>query len=173
MEQIREKLETERNELRTLMQSLIESARLDEPLGEAITELSSYDNHPGDTGSQLFERSKDFGLLEITKKQLFQIEKALKNLDSGRYGLCESCGNEISPKRLEALPGALLCLKCKKAGEDKDERGRPIEEKALFPPFGRTFTDETDSIIFDRKDAWQAVARYGTSSYTETDDDEE
>jgi len=173
VEPIKEKLLAERRELFTLKSRLIDSARLNAPLGEAIGELSSYDNHPGDAGSQLYERSKDLGLLETTKKQLAQVEKALNALRAGSYGICENCGKEISKSRLEALPSTLFCLACQEAGEDSDDRQRPIEEEVLFPPFGRTFTDETDSVIFDGEDAWQAVARYGTSSYTEKDEEEE
>jgi|GEM_PF-3265601 len=39
----------------------------------------------------------------------------------------------------------------------------------MAPAFMRTFLDETDNVGFDGEDAWEAVARYGTSSYIEKD----
>src|SRR3989344_7686884 len=46
-------------------------------------------------------------------EKLTQIEKALKRLESEIYGVCEECGEEISPPgRLKAIPWAALCLSC-------------------------------------------------------------
>ncbi len=47
------------------------------------------------------------------KDQLADIETALHKITAGTYGLCESCGKTIEPARLEALPQAKQCLKCK------------------------------------------------------------
>ena len=44
--------------------------------------------------------------------ELNQIEQAIARLDSGRYGLCATCGNAISPKRLKAVPYADQCQSC-------------------------------------------------------------
>lgn len=134
------------------------------PMKDAFTELSAYDNHPGDSGSQLYERSKDFGLLQVTREQIAEIDDALAAIQAGSYGYCRVCGRSISAGRLAAMPRTLLCLRCKRNEEDRDLSSRPVEEELLYPPFGRTFTDETDSVIFDGEDSWEAVERYGTSS---------
>jgi RNA polymerase-binding protein DksA len=47
------------------------------------------------------------------KDSLAEIEHALHKIDEGSYGLCDNCGQSIEPARLEALPQATLCLKCK------------------------------------------------------------
>lgn len=44
--------------------------------------------------------------------ELTQIGHALARIDAGEYGKCESCGEEISIKRLEAVPHANYCIKC-------------------------------------------------------------
>jgi DnaK suppressor protein len=44
--------------------------------------------------------------------ELEQIEHALVRMDKGEYGVCEGCGEEISPKRLEAVPYTSFCIKC-------------------------------------------------------------
>jgi hypothetical protein len=85
-------------------------------------------------------------------------------MDKGIYGICEDCDREIAPERLEALPYTTLCLECQHREEDHHQtRERPIEEEVLGAPFGRTFLDDADYTGFDGEDAWQAVARYGTS----------
>ena len=49
--------------------------------------------------------NKDF---EIRKS----VETALRLLDEGEYGICQDCGAEINPKRLEAIPWTTLCVYC-------------------------------------------------------------
>jgi YteA family regulatory protein len=137
---------------------------LDNSLSEATQELSVYDNHPADIGSELFEREKDLALWNNSREILQRIDEALDHMDKGIYGVCEDCDREISLDRLEALPYTTLCLECQLCEEDHHQtRERPIEEEVLGPPFGRTFLDEADYTGFDGEDAWQAVARYGTS----------
>ncbi len=41
-----------------------------------------------------------------------QIEAAIGRIDADSYGKCESCGSEINPKRLQALPYATVCIDC-------------------------------------------------------------
>ncbi|MDD4996099.1 MAG: TraR/DksA C4-type zinc finger protein [Patescibacteria group bacterium] len=53
---------------------------------------------------------------ENLKKSLDEIDLALKKINSGKYGFCETCGKKISKERLKILPTARYCLNCK---EDK------------------------------------------------------
>ena len=46
------------------------------------------------------------------KTDLKEIEKALKKIKNGTYGICEKCGKKIEAKRLEVKPSAIYCLKC-------------------------------------------------------------
>lgn len=48
----------------------------------------------------------------VERKELAQIEAALHRIDTGAYGICSACGQKISPKRLEALPSATICIEC-------------------------------------------------------------
>lgn len=57
-------------------------------------------------------------LHERDRAVLFQIEKALGKIESGTYGQCESCSDEIQPKRLQARPFASLCIDCMEENED-------------------------------------------------------
>lgn len=140
-------------------------------LTDSIDELSLYDNHPGDIGDTTFERGKDLGLKLFAEDRLAMIEEALRSIDEGTYGICESCGKEIGLERLEAVPYTTLCRDCKNNLEGLERHPRPIEEDVISPPFGGfnhdrglgTPGDAGDNNAFDGEDAWQAVARYGTS----------
>ena len=139
-------------------------AGLEESQSDSLSELSTYDNHPADIGNETFERSKDLSLLERARTRIQSLEDALARFDNKKYGVCLRCGKPILQERLAAIPEAELCAACQKEVEsDATFRRRPIEEKVLAVPFARTFTDETSSTAFDGEDAWQAVARYGTS----------
>jgi len=69
------------------------------------------------------EAKEQFGHLraESLKKelteQLKKIEKTLKRLKKGKYGVCEKCGQMINTDRLAANPTASLCLKCEKTAK--------------------------------------------------------
>ena len=164
LQKLQTMLKEEQGELQELEERLSGPGGLGASMNDATGELSAYDNHPGDYGSEMHERSKDLGLLQMTRKQIAEIEEAQESIRDGNYGVCRHCGQAISEKRLLALPRTLLCVKCQRQQEDKDTNHRPVEEELVAPPFGRTFTDGEDSVIFDGEDAWEAVERYGTSS---------
>ncbi|WP_112179694.1 MULTISPECIES: TraR/DksA C4-type zinc finger protein [Paraliobacillus] len=125
---------------------------------ESVGELSNYDNHPGDTATELFEREKDIALNEHIERGLKDIEKALSAIDQGTYGICEVCQKDISFDRLEAIPTTLRCLD---HAEHFVASNRPVEEEVLDPDLTRTGEDE--STIFDAEDSWQQVSKYGSS----------
>ena len=71
-----------------------------------------YGNHMADDATEAFEQAKDLALLQNAERLLEQVRDALRRLDDGTYGKCESCRKPIDPARLEALPYATLCLRC-------------------------------------------------------------
>lgn len=79
---------------------------------EQAAELSNYDDHPADLASETFEREKDLALEGNLEDLLEKINVALEKLEDSTYGVCDSCGAEINPNRLEVLPWASLCLLC-------------------------------------------------------------
>jgi RNA polymerase-binding transcription factor len=46
--------------------------------------------------------------------EIQQIQEALKRISEGTYGICVTCGEDIDPKRLKALPTATRCISCAK-----------------------------------------------------------
>ena len=49
---------------------------------------------------------------DLRSRMLKEIERALGRVAGGTYGICEGCGQQISPNRLEAIPWARYCLIC-------------------------------------------------------------
>ena len=81
-----------------------------------------------DSGDQALldlEREMGISLQEMRNKERQLIDNALTRLQEGSYGMCADCGDEISEKRLEALPFATLCVACQSKREllEKIERG--------------------------------------------------
>ncbi|MCL6637645.1 MAG: TraR/DksA C4-type zinc finger protein [Alicyclobacillus sp.] len=143
---------------------------LDDPLRDELGELSTVDNHPADVASEVFERGKDIALRDLDQIRLQQVDRALQALAEGTYGTCQRCGQPIPVERLEANPVATFCVQCQRAAEAAEPfRDRPIEELFLYPGFGRTQTDGTESLAFDGEDAWQAVARHNQRQDSEFD----
>lgn len=74
-------------------------------------------NDQADVGSKGLERDAEMSLAANQRELLLQTEKALRRLDDGTYGVCESCGEPIGKMRLMAFPRATLCMPCKKREE--------------------------------------------------------
>ena len=73
---------------------------------------SSYSNHPADSATDVSEDATNSALLQIQARQLAMVEDALRRLEVGTYGICESCGRDINPARLAVLPQARMCVAC-------------------------------------------------------------
>jgi DnaK suppressor protein len=71
-----------------------------------------YDDGFADSGQVTAERSEVEALGGTLLDTLREIEDALRKFDDGTYGQCESCGNQITEARLEAMPAARLCINC-------------------------------------------------------------
>lgn len=129
---------------------------------DAIGELSSYDNHPGDIGTETFERGKDLALTEHAEKELEAINEALHAIDEGTYGICKVCSMDIPYERLVALPTADTCIE---HAEDTQTftRYRPVEEEVFSPNINLDELTAETQVGYDAEDAWQEVSRYGTS----------
>jgi RNA polymerase-binding transcription factor DksA len=95
----------------------------------AEAEALASDREPGDTqfdeesgeGDTLnVERERDLALSASATQAVEEIDRALRRMDIGSFGICERCGKKIAVARLEALPFAALCIECK----SREERRR-------------------------------------------------
>lgn len=94
-------------------------------VGVTIGENLTQDGHrQGDFGDLAnIETDQNF-LLRIRdreRKLIIKINKCIKQIEDGTYGICETCGDEIDFKRLEARPVASMCINCK-IEQEKHER---------------------------------------------------
>lgn len=76
-------------------------------------EVSGHATHFADMGTDSDEMDKAYLIGDSRGEALEDIDEALEKLGKGAYGTCESCGQPIAGERLEAVPYAKLCLKCK------------------------------------------------------------
>ncbi|WP_068617610.1 TraR/DksA C4-type zinc finger protein [Paenibacillus tuaregi] len=133
-----------------------------ESLRASTGELTAVDNHPGDVGTETFERSRDMAIDDNLDWELEQINHALERIKSGEYGTCEVCGKEIPYLRLQALPYTAFCID--HTPERKLSDDRPIEEQVMtLPPKGAGEHRQQDAGRFDDADAWHTVQEYGNS----------
>ncbi|MFF2447390.1 TraR/DksA C4-type zinc finger protein [Neobacillus sp. NPDC058068] len=161
LDTLKKRLEEEKQAIIDQINSTSQYRNMDVSMQETVGELSAYDNHPADLGTELFERERDFALEDHQDKELEKINTALEAIEKGTYGKCQVCGEEIPFERLEALPSTLYCVKhtLKTSGGDY----RPVEEDILEPPKVNSFRHDPEQGVVDTQDSFEEVARYGTS----------
>jgi RNA polymerase-binding protein DksA len=69
------------------------------------------DDESADAGTATFEREKELSIEQNVRDLIQKIDRALKRIDTGTYGVCERCGKPIEKARLKALPYVDLCIK--------------------------------------------------------------
>lgn len=97
---------------------------------EASGELSGYSLHMADAGTDNFDREFALSLVSNEQDALYEIEEALKRLETGSFGVCQMCEKLIRKERLEAVPFARMCVQCQSCLE-KDKR-RPQPAGGIF-----------------------------------------
>jgi RNA polymerase-binding transcription factor DksA len=104
----RRRLEEERTRLQGIRDDLQRERA--EATSDTGDELSSFDQHPGDVGTETFELARNVSLLEQVENELEEIEAAFGRLERGEYGRCQACGRPIGDERLDAMPAARFCV---------------------------------------------------------------
>jgi|688.fasta_scaffold77252_4 DnaK suppressor protein len=79
-----------------------------------------------DQASLESERSFELRIKDRERKLISKVYEALKKIEEGTYGVCESCGEAISVKRLMARPVTTLCINCKSEMEAEERREETI-----------------------------------------------
>ncbi|MEX5720013.1 TraR/DksA family transcriptional regulator [Geodermatophilus maliterrae] len=70
------------------------------------------DEHDPEGATIAFERQQVAALLAASRRRLADAEAAVRAVEAGVYGICESCGGAIAPERLAARPAARTCITC-------------------------------------------------------------
>lgn len=100
----------------------LEKSSLSTTTKDQSGDLSSYSFHMADQGTDTMEREMAFSLASREGRYLHHLNEALGRIEKGLYGKCRTCDNDISVKRLEAVPHATQCINCKNS-EEKKKRG--------------------------------------------------
>ena len=81
-------------------------------------------NHPDptDRASQETDMALELRGRDRDRKLIKKIDESIDHLDSGEFGYCENCGQEIGLKRLEARPTAVQCIDCKTLDEIREKQ---------------------------------------------------
>lgn len=108
---------------------------------------SAFGMHQADAGSDAYDR--DFALSLLGKEQdaLYEINEALKRIETGTYGLCEGTGSKIPEERLEAMPFARFSVAYQEKIERSQQHGR--WSRPVHSLFG---LDNADDAAEDDKD---------------------
>lgn len=156
--------ETFKKELLELRKQLTKTEKetdIKESSQEEVGELSMYDNHPADMGTELYEREKDMALNTHATDEMEKVEQALEAMNEGTYGKCEVCNEEIPFERLEAVPYTTHCIE--HATERDIREDRPVEDELLIMANPNSFADRREGVRRDSEDSFQEIAKSGTS----------
>jgi len=115
IKQFKEKLDKEKKEIEERLQEFAEKGKIPDDWE------AKFPHYDGESGSGALERAADeveeYEILRSIEQslevRLRDINLALEKIEKGNYGICEKCGKEIEIERLEAMPEARLCKKCK------------------------------------------------------------
>ena len=119
LEKLKELLLEEKRKILNHLQDLTQSSE---------QEISSGSGDSVDIASTEINQAN---LQKIGKRESYLLKKidlAMRKMDEGRYGECESCGEQIAVARLMARPVAQLCIDCKTDQENMERRFSSREE---------------------------------------------
>ncbi len=112
-------LEERRREILAHVQEKMRDVRAEGGIGEGQGVLDAAESSEADIQDDI-----DFALIQMKSETLNRIEEALARLDEGTFGGCFECGDQISERRLRALPFAVRCKDCEEARELAERRER-------------------------------------------------
>lgn len=72
----------------------------------------SFGKRIGDGTTEAVERLATTATARSIAASIDEIDRALAKIEEGSYGVCDSCGIEIGPARLEARPATARCVRC-------------------------------------------------------------
>ncbi|MBV8896105.1 MAG: TraR/DksA family transcriptional regulator, partial [Acidobacteriaceae bacterium] len=77
------------------------------------------------------ERELAIRNLDRESNLLRNVRSALRRIDEGSFGTCLHCEEEISPKRLNAVPWAPFCIQCQEQADRNQDEGNDMFEDML------------------------------------------
>jgi len=109
------RLEAKRDELHTSIAGLTEANPVPTDAIEAGLGPQDFE----EVAVDFLETHQEQSILANEQALLTEVLDALRRIENGTYGICESCGQPIPEKRLEAIPWAACDVKCEEKLEQK------------------------------------------------------
>jgi DnaK suppressor protein len=125
-------MQTNNREREGVLRRMLEERRgeLQQKLRSIREDLPGHQDEVRDAEEQSvtdFAQEMNFALVEMQAQTLVRIDEALQRLDSGAYGTCSECGQEITEARLKAVPFAVRCLEC----QEREENEAAVDRAAV------------------------------------------
>src|SRR5678810_1354752 len=117
-------LEGRRREILSEVQTKMRDVRAEGASGEGQGVLDAAETSEADIQDDI-----EFALIQMKAETLSKIEEALRRLEEGTFGYCFECGDEISERRLRALPFAVRCKDCEEARETAQQREKAMAQR--------------------------------------------
>jgi DnaK suppressor protein len=114
----KDQLEYFKNKLENMSKSLLNEAE------KTLSDMTDHsDNYPDPTDRAAAESDRSFELRirDRERRLLAKIKAAIERINDGAYGICDECGDDIKPQRLEARPVTTLCIECKTRQENHEK----------------------------------------------------
>ena len=148
-------LEKQRERLLILKDTLLDSMNgvaRDSLRSQTGGDASAFGMHQADAGSDAYDRDFALSLLSQEQDSLYEIDQALKRIETGSYGNCEMSGKPIPKARLEALPFTRYTVECQADIEKRNRYQR--NRQPVTSLFGLTDeeSDDDDDTTPDTKD---------------------
>jgi DnaK suppressor protein len=110
MRTIKQDLEKKRSALNSAIHSGMDSTRNSDQRREMFKD-------PYGSASLTHDDEVAAALVDRRGRELKDIDRALEEVEAGRYGICRECGDEIAPARLRVMPFAIRCVRCQASQE--------------------------------------------------------
>lgn len=109
-EEIKERLKKEKESIEEQLEKSEEGLDFGDDFGSAWEEEET---------DEAEEYSNYVGVEKKMKHVILEIERAIKRIEDGEYGVCVECGKDIDEEVLDASPTSKLCRECKKKANKK------------------------------------------------------
>src|ERR1022692_2196917 len=163
IQQYRWKLESRREDALRLLDRLASETR-------ALDVDSLQD--PGDQSTDSLAKESLFRQTSQRRHMVRMIERALRRIADGTYGICFACAGDIPRKRLEALPWTDWCLRCQEIAERELESEPSPQASRMDIQWKRAggFIDQCAEIALPSlREQWGLGERYSLNSDTENE----
>jgi DnaK suppressor protein len=120
--ELKKMLQDRRRELMHEVQGRIRGARTDITKERQVLD-------EGESSEVDVQGDIEFALIQMKAETLNKIDVALRRLNEDTYGVCFECGDEITERRLRALPFAVRCKDCEEARETAEQRERTMARR--------------------------------------------